>query len=319
MIVTVTPNPALDLTWHAPSLVPGTTHRVPAGASRAGGKGLNVARVLHAQGRNVLAVTTAGGATGDEFAADLGRGGIPHVLVPVASATRRSLALVDDGIGEATVVNELGAALAPAERDALVSEAERLGLAAEVVAISGSLPPGLDADDVGGLVGRLTAAGVDVVADVTGPALLAAARSGAAALKPNRDELVEATGLDDPVRAARTLVDLGARLVVASLGGDGLLMVAGDGPALSARLPWRLNGNATGAGDAAVAAICATLAEHRADRAAAGAVAGLDHDLLSALARRATAWSASAVLMPLAGDLHPDHLALEREVILEPR
>ena len=47
MILTVTPNPAIDLTWHVDRLTPGATHRVPTGASRAGGKGLNAARVLH--------------------------------------------------------------------------------------------------------------------------------------------------------------------------------------------------------------------------------------------------------------------------------
>ena len=41
MIVTVTPNPALDLTWHVDRLETGETHRADAGVSRAGGKGLN--------------------------------------------------------------------------------------------------------------------------------------------------------------------------------------------------------------------------------------------------------------------------------------
>ncbi len=51
MILTVTPNPALDLTWRVERLVEGGTHRADAGAARAGGKGLNVARVAHAEGR----------------------------------------------------------------------------------------------------------------------------------------------------------------------------------------------------------------------------------------------------------------------------
>ena len=56
MILTVTPNPALDLTWHVDRLIEGGTHRADAGAARAGGKALNVARVAHAQGAAVLAV-----------------------------------------------------------------------------------------------------------------------------------------------------------------------------------------------------------------------------------------------------------------------
>ncbi|WP_127794135.1 1-phosphofructokinase family hexose kinase [Agromyces sp. LHK192] len=312
MILTVTPNPALDLTWHTAALDPGATHRVERGVARAGGKGVNVARVLHGAGRDVLALTTRGGATGDEFAEELRRSGIPHRLLDVAGPTRRSVAVVDRRDGEATVLNEFGSPLDAVERDELLAAARRHGADAEVVAVSGSLPPGVSPDDVAALVADLTAAGVPVVADVAGPALLAAARAGAAAVKPNREELLVATGETDPLRAARGLVELGARLVVASLGSEGLIAVS-DGGAVSARLGRTLQGNATGAGDAAVAAICTAIADRRSGALPAGQAA------LASLASRAAAWSASAVLMPLAGDLHPDHLALEREIILEPR
>jgi sugar/nucleoside kinase (ribokinase family) len=79
-----------------------------------------------------------------------------------------------------------------------------------------------------------------------------------------------------------------------------------------ARLPRVLHGNATGAGDAVVAAMAAALAggdDLWSDTDAAGAAR-------AQLARRATAWSASAVLMPLAGELSPDHPALEDEVVV---
>ena len=108
MILTVTPNPALDLTWHVARLEIGATHRADSGAARAGGKGLNVARVAHAEGAAVRAVTTVGGATGEEFSAELRASGVPHVLVPVGAATRRSVALVDESLGDTTIVNERG-------------------------------------------------------------------------------------------------------------------------------------------------------------------------------------------------------------------
>ncbi|MDF2509938.1 MAG: ribokinase, partial [Microbacterium sp.] len=108
MILTVTPNPALDLTWHVDRLVEGGTHRADAGVARAGGKGLNVARVAHAEGAEVLAVTTAGGRTGEEFAAELGASGVPHALVAVAAETRRSVAVVDESAGDTTIINERG-------------------------------------------------------------------------------------------------------------------------------------------------------------------------------------------------------------------
>ncbi|MFD4420686.1 1-phosphofructokinase family hexose kinase [Agromyces sp. NPDC058484] len=314
MILTVTPNPALDMTWHVDGLTPGQTHRVPAGASRAGGKGLNVARVLHAEGHDVLALATAGGATGAEFTAELAASGVPHRLLPVTAPTRRSIAVVDDRSGDTSILNEVGATLDAADAAALLGEAARLGRNARAVAVSGSLPPGFGTDDLGDLVADLVRAGTPVVADTSGPGLLATARAGAHALKPNREELEWATGRSDPLDGARALLELGARLVVVSLGADGLVVAGRTGDAIHARLPRPLHGNATGAGDAAVAAIVAALAS--------GDDLGADTDAAARartdLARRATAWSASAVLMPLAGELSPRHPELEAEVVVAP-
>lgn len=314
MILTVTPNPALDLTWHVEELMPGATHRVPTAASRAGGKGLNVARVLHATGHEVLALATTGGATGAEFAEELAASGVPHRLLAVEAATRRSAAIVDDRRSETAILNELGSPLAPEESDAIHETTTRLGREASAVAICGSLPPGFDAARLGELVTALVELGVPVVADTSGPALLTAARAGAHVVKPNRDELEEATGHGDPLAGARTLLALGAHVVVVSLGAEGLLVVARSGAPLHARLPEPLHGNATGAGDAAVAAIAVALATGADLAADTDAAARVRLDL----ARRATAWSASAVLMPLAGELSPRHPVLEAAVVVTP-
>ncbi len=270
--------------------------------------------MLHAQDQDVLALATAGGRNGAELADELEASGIPHRLVPVHGDTRRSLAIVDAARGETTVVNERGSALTPAEVATLAATATRIGRTARAVAISGSLPPGFEPEQLGALVAELVGASAPVVVDTSGAALLAAARAGASVLKPNHEELTTATEQDDPVVGARHLLALGARLVVVSLGRDGLLVVDWAQPPLHARLPRALHGNPTGAGDAAVAAIATVLAT------------GLDLDAdtedgaraRTQLARRATAWSASAVLMPHAGELSPDLAALEAEVVVRP-
>ncbi|WP_022894133.1 1-phosphofructokinase family hexose kinase [Agromyces subbeticus] len=314
MILTVTPNPALDLTWHVDRLLPGETHRVDAGATRAGGKGLNVARVLHAQGHDVIALATSGGGVGAEFAAELVASGIPHRLVPVAAPTRRSIAIVDEAAGETSVLNEHGDAISPDELAALMANVVELAHDADAVAICGSLPPGFGPDQLGELVCILTVAGTPVIVDTSGPAMLAAARAGAIAVKPNAEELLAATGAADTAAGIAALLELGAGIVVASLGAEGLVVATADASDIRARLPRALHGNATGAGDAAVAAIAAAVAE------TPGLTANTP-DGESArirLARRATAWSASAVLMPLAGELSPEHDGLEREVVVSP-
>ncbi|GAA4358159.1 1-phosphofructokinase family hexose kinase [Microbacterium rhizosphaerae] len=303
-IVAVTPNPALDMTWHVDGLSVGESHRVGPARVRAGGKGLNVARVAAQQGADVVAVTTCGGSTGAEFAAELAASGIPHVLVPVDPPTRRSVAIVDAATGDATVLNERGSDPGAAAWLALVAATTDAAAAAAVLVVSGSLPPGAPDAVVPELVGIAASRGIPSIVDTSGAPLLAAARAGATVLKPNRAELVEATGIDDPVAAARTLLEHGTRLVLLSLGAGGMLAVTADTEPLHARLPEVLAGNPTGAGDAAVAAASVLLA------------CGV-HDPASLL-RAAVAWSAAAVLEPVAGEISPAHVEFAQRIDVFP-
>ncbi|MGM7699909.1 1-phosphofructokinase family hexose kinase [Microbacterium sp. A84] len=299
MILTVTPNPALDMTWEIDRIEPGGAHRADTGAVRAGGKGLNVARVAHAEGYAALAITTVGGATGAELRAELDASGMPHLLVPVAAATRRSIAWVDRSLGDTTIVNERGISATREEWAQFVATVFEQAAFASVVVISGSFPPGAPE----GLLEALIAAAGDrpVIVDTSGPLLLAAADAGVAVLKPNKVELAEATGLDDPIGGARELLRRGAGLIMLSLGADGMLAITATG-ILHARLPETLAGNPTGAGDAAVAAVATLLDSGERDT--------------ETILRRATAWSAAAVLMPLAGEISPQHPQLANALIV---
>ncbi|MBO1738780.1 1-phosphofructokinase family hexose kinase [Leifsonia sp. TF02-11] len=301
MILTVTPNPAIDLTYRVAALEPGETHRVAAPAARAGGKGLNVARVIVQTGGAAFALTTAGGAPGLRLADDLEASGLPSELVPVSAPTRSSVAIVDEGSGVTTIFNEAGGALSPAEWRALTEAVERLAVPATAVVGSGSLPPGAPDSFYADLVEVARRRGIPSVIDATGLPLLAAAEAGADVLKPNHRELADTVGIDDPVAGARALLAAGARLVLVSLGSEGMLAVSATGVS-GARLPQPLAGNATGAGDAAVAAVATSLA------------AGIDDPAL--LVRRATAWSAAAVLAPLAGELDPAYPEYEARLVL---
>lgn len=279
MIVTITPNLALDVTYELPELRPGRSHRASAVHFRAGGKGVNVARVLRSLGHDVMVLGLAGGPTGAAVRDDLDAAGLPHDLVPCAGETRRTVTVVSGG--EATVISEPGPAVAPDEWAAL----ERRVPDADVVVISGSLPPGVGDD----AIARLAAAReVPVIVDTSGEALRLAAPY-TWAVKPNAEELAAVTGTDDPVTGARML---GARTVVVSLGADGLLAVAGD-DLYRVPPPRVVDGNPTGAGDAVVAALAA----------GAGPGAGMPWpDLLA----EAAALSAAAVLAPLAGSYDAD-------------
>lgn len=308
MILTLTLNPAVDMTITIDAVHLGETHRVDTARFRAGGKGLNVARVAHAQGETVLALAPSGGGSGAELNTELAASGIPHLLVPVSAPTRRSYAIVDRSSGVPTVFNEHGSNHSPAEWDALEAAVAAELPRASVLVISGSLPPGTPSAFIPRLIALAHAAGVPSIADTSGPALLAAADAGATVLKPNRDELLAATGESDPLAAARGLLARGACLVLLSLGEEGMVAVGGlnsadSGTLLQARLGETLRGNATGAGDAAVAAVACSIERGITD--------------VTSILRLATAWSAAAVLMPLAGDIHASWPELAARITIE--
>ncbi len=88
MIVTVTLNPAWDITHTVRLLEPGSTHRAEAVHERPGGKGVNVSRVLHSLGHPTLATGYAPGPTGDRLRAALAHAGVPEDFATYAGGTR---------------------------------------------------------------------------------------------------------------------------------------------------------------------------------------------------------------------------------------
>ncbi len=292
MIITVTLNAALDVTYQVPSLRPHTTHRVLDTVERPGGKGVNVARVLAALGHRTAVTGFAGGPAGDELRRGLAS--VPHAdlltdaLVPVAGATRRTVGVVDKASGDTTMFNEPGPTVSPAEWAAFLRRYGELLHSgdAEAVALCGSLPPGVPVGAYAELVREARAAGVYVLLDSGGEPL----RRGLAArpdlIKPNSDELTGLTGFSEPARAAGDARRRGARAVAASLGAEGMLAVTEEG-GWRARPPARLAGNPTGAGDSAVAGLLSGHAE------------GLPWPRRLA---RAVALSAATVVAPAAGE-----------------
>lgn len=324
-IVTVTANPAVDLTYAVPRLVPGSSHRVGEPLLRAGGKGLNVARVLNQAGYRTVAVAPVGGLSGSEFRDELVASGVPHALTTTAAATRRSMAFVDREAGQTSIFNEAGRPLSDTEWGALRAALEAQLDGAGALVGSGSLPEGAPADFYPSLVRRAREQGIPSIIDTSGDALLAAADAGADLLKPNHHELLAATGATTLDDGARQLLSRGAGAVVVSCGEDGMALHRTRRPTLWASLP-RVDGNPTGAGDAAVAALAVVLASSATSAAGVAATdidADTDTDAASdqgdeTLLRLATAWSAAAVLMPAAGELHASFPELVAAVTITP-
>lgn len=292
-ILCVTTNPAIDITYTIDELRIGTSHRVPTGLARAGGKGVNVARVLHQRHESTVVIAPIGGPVHALFVHDLDRSGIPHHLIEVDAHTRRTTAIVTPA--GTTNLNEHGAAIDGASWERLLDIVRAEAPRARVIVSSGSLPPETPAGFCASVVSIARQAGKPVLIDVGGEQLRLAVAAGATAVKPNRHELFDAMGGTDPLDAARRLAALGTGTVFASLDVEGMLAVLPDGRAWHAALDEVLDGNPTGAGDAAIAAIAQTIAEG----------APLEEQLA-----RATAWSAAAVLAAQAGSIaDPDDLS----------
>jgi 1-phosphofructokinase len=303
VIVTVTANPSLDRTVEVADLVRGQVHRISAVHVQPGGKGVNVARALVSNGVAARAVIPAGGVEGEQLIGLLTDYDIDVCQVPLAGPVRINVSVVEPD-ATVTKLNEPGAALTQSEVSALLEAVLGNVDDASWVVLAGSLPPGVGVDFYAEIIQRLSERGIPVAVDTSGPALKAAAAAGPALLKPNREELEEVVGrllptIADIGDAARELRDLGAGAVLASLGGDGALLV-------DARGVWHAEATAVvrssvGAGDAMLAGFLAAGAQG-----------------VSAL-RQAVAWGAAAVAlpgstMPRPADIRVDAVRVRAEI-----
>ncbi|GAB3187004.1 1-phosphofructokinase family hexose kinase [Nesterenkonia suensis] len=288
MFLTITPNPALDLTYRIDRLQSGSTHRVPQVSRRAGGKGLNVSSVLAALDSRSLALLPLGGAAGDELMCDLHHREVPAEVIPLSGSTRQTLAVVESD-GSTTNFSEAGPLVDASEWNLLVRAAARRSRHACAVVISGSLPPGVSGTDLGHLIQAVRGQS-QVVVDTSGENLLHAAHARADLLAPNLDELADCLPGSGPLLNARELIRRGAGAVLVSRGRQGFLHVTADAVTHQPAVPG-IAGNTTGAGDAALAAYL-----HRRCQ--------LETDIPEALAAAAAA-GASAVLEPVAGVISP--------------
>jgi 1-phosphofructokinase len=240
MIVTLTANPSLDRTVElAGPLTRGQLHRAVAVTSEPGGKGVNVTRAVTAAGRPAKAVLP--GREDDPLVQALRELRIDHHAVPVRGRLRVNLSVTEPD-GTTTKLNEPGVRL----DDAVRGELQRTLLAeaadARWVVLSGSLPPGAPDDWYAELVVALRAHRCSVAVDTSGAPLTALLAGERAAqpdlLKPNAEELAEATGRDPDeleadlalaAEAAGELVARGVGAVLATLGAAGALLVTADG------------------------------------------------------------------------------------------
>lgn len=208
-VLTVTLNPALDLTVQLPALHLGEVNRSDNLQVHAAGKGLNLAQVLADLGHQLTVTGFLGEANAQPFEQLFAARGFADEFVRVAGETRSNIKLAEAD-GRITDINGPGLEVGAAQRDELLARLERLVPGHELVVVAGSLPRGVEVPWFVELLQRLARLGARVALDTSGAALREGLALSPWLIKPNEEELAQARGLD-PANA-QALADEARRL-----------------------------------------------------------------------------------------------------------
>lgn len=262
MITTVTLNPAVDKTFTAARLLPGQVNRMDSVKNIAGGKGINVSKVLRQYDYPVKALGFMGGYTGrfiEDYAKEIG---IQCRFTHVEGETRSSINIVSQD-GYVTEVLEPGPTILEAELAVFLRDFDREISDSNLVVLSGSAPAGVPSSIYGELIQKSRKQGKRVLLDTSGLLL----REGVAAkpfmIKPNVKELEiladrRLKGLEEIADAAVFLNRQGIEHILVSMGAKGLLYVR-EGEVIHAKTPKIRAVNTVGCGDSTVAAFAMAL------------------------------------------------------------
>lgn len=268
MILTVTMNPSIDISYPLDELKIDTVNRVVDVTKTAGGKGLNVTRVLSEFGDSVLATGLVGGKLG-EFLVEHIDNQVKKDFFSIKGETRNCIAILHGD--NQTEVLEKGPEVLEQEGQEFWNISKN-SWSQLVVAISGSLPAGLPVDYYASLVELANQAGKPVVLDCSGAALQAVLESPhkPTVIKPNNEELSQLLGrevsedLDELKEVLQEPLFAGIEWIIVSLGANGTFAKHGD-TFYKVDIPRIQVVNPVGSGDSTVAGISSGLLHKESD------------------------------------------------------
>jgi 1-phosphofructokinase family hexose kinase len=262
-VLVASPNLSLDRVVSLQELRPGEVLRLDRARVSPGGKGLNVARAIHALGGASRVVTFVAGGTGAAVADLAAEEGLDLLRVEVGGEARAAIIVLEPS-GRVTVLNEPGPDLSSEDWVRFEEHvASILQPPVTTMVCTGSLPPGVPDDAYARLARLAGSRSTRVVVDATGPALLAAVEAGPDVVTPNLAEAEDALGWageEGPAgrraaRAAEALVRRGARVAVVTAGEHGVAWTDGGGEVRWVGSPRVEQVNPIGAGDSFVAGL----------------------------------------------------------------
>lgn len=266
MILTVTMNPSVDISYPLDALKLDTVNRVSTVSKTPGGKGLNVTRVLSEVGEDVVATGLVGGKLGGFIKEKLDQAKIGNQFFDIRGDTRNCIAILHEGLQ--TEILEAGPSIAPDEATTFLQHFKELSKDFDVIVISGSLPAGLPSDYYATVISLANANQTKVVLDCSGQALQDVLDQSEKpfVIKPNTEELAQLVGrevTDDIEDLMATLnQDLfdGIEWIIVSLGAKGAFAKHGD-KFYRVRIPKIEVVNPVGSGDSTVAGIASALVQ----------------------------------------------------------
>lgn len=233
MILCVNLNAAIDKTIVVDHFELGQIHRPKSVLSLAGGKGCNVARVLHTLGEEAVVTGWLGGYAGQYIEAQLQHEGVRTAFVQTAVESRTCTSVVDASTNAITEIYESGVPVQPEEVEMLLAViAERLP-ESRLLVLSGSLPPGAPRNIYAQLIDLARRAGIPTLLDASKDALQLGLLAQPTYVKPNQTELAEILQAPlDTVEQQRAAAQEVARryrtIVVLSLGKHGAVLADGE-------------------------------------------------------------------------------------------
>ncbi|MEK1838777.1 1-phosphofructokinase [Pseudomonas sp. NPDC089918] len=255
-ILTLTLNPALDLTVQLPMLTAGQVNRSDEMHTHAAGKGVNVAQVLADLGHQLTVSGFLGEDNLQAFETLFAKRGFTDAFVRVPGETRSNIKLAESD-GRITDINGPGPRVSEAAQQALLDRLDQIAPGHDAVVVAGSLPRGVNPQWLRELIQRLKKRGLKVALDTSGEALRAGLVAGPWLIKPNTEELAQALGCEvvsvgAQAEAASRLHAHGIEHVVISDGADGVNWFS-VGSAMHATPPKVSVISTVGAGDSLLA------------------------------------------------------------------
>lgn len=272
MIISVTLNPSVDHALFLDELKIGDTNRVQRVERDAGGKGINLSRVVAELGSRTQATGFIGGGTGAYVRAVLDQQRVEHCFVDVPGETRTNFSVEDNSGRPPTTFNERGPHISAEDFEGLLNKVREVAPGASWLALGGSLPPGVPGDVMATLTGVGHEAGCKVMVDADGEALKLCVSARPNFIKPNMKEAGRLLGRlieteEEAREAAVEILDLLCedgglqdRFVVLSQGAQGALLATPDG-LYKGHSPQVVPKSTIGSGDSLIAGILWALEE----------------------------------------------------------